>query len=177
MPVTTQSTHFGSILVLLKNNFPSGAFALARPLFESYVRAIWSLECATDDQLHEIIDHKNVEKMKFPWLDDAINEIINGQSYHTKFVVHVTKKKRQILNDWVHGGVQVCARQFDGTNIKPMYPVVDQLDLLESFVKPILFQSGMELLDRLGLGQQDTLLTFARVIGQELEPPFDHTRT
>ena len=163
----------GSILVLLANKHPSGAFALARSLFESYLRAIWTLECASENELQDIIVEKKDDKgreKQFPRISCLIKDIEERRSDHARFIQKV-KAKLDILNDWVHVGIQTCARQFDGENIRPMYSVEDQFDLLNSFVKPILLQSGVKLLDRLGLGQEYTLLAFARVIGQELEVP------
>ena len=163
----------GSILVLLRAKYPSGAFALARSLFESYVRAIWTLECVSEAELQEIITEKkdkNGNKKQFPKISRSIREIENRNSDHTQFILKA-KVRLDVLNDWVHAGIQTCARQFDGKNIQPDYPIAIQLDLLDSFVKPILFQTGVELLDRLGLGQECTLLTFARVLGQELDLP------
>ena len=167
-----------SILALFTHNHPSGAFALARSLFESYVRSIWILECATDDEVNAFLDETKEDRKKFPSLRNAIESIKNRQSDHAPLIEKV-EQRLDILNDWVHVGVQICARQFDGINIRPNYPIWQQFEVVDTFVKPLLFESGVETLDIFGLDQQTTFETFANVIGQELDlhPTVSEERT
>ena len=155
----------GSILVLLSEDRPNAAFALARSLLEAYVRAIWVLECAQTEQVEKIYK----DKLKFPPIREAIEKI---ESEHAIWI-NEAKKKLDALHDFCHGGIQTCTRQFDGTNIRPEYPNAHRLDLLETFVKPILFGNGLELLDRLGIAQLNTMQVFARVIKQEFDVPIE----
>ena len=161
----------GSILVLLAREHPNGAFALARPLFEGYVRGVWAFECAGEQELLDIFDEKTDENgrtKKFPGISKAIDDISTHNSFHSPWISKASKKL-SVLHDWVHGGIQTCARNFDDDNAQPRYPLSHQLDLLDSFVQPIMFQSGIALLGVLDLDQRHTELTFAQVIGQKLD--------
>ncbi len=46
------------IRVLLENNLPGAALALARPLFECYVRGVWLLNVATDNEVDKFLSGK-----------------------------------------------------------------------------------------------------------------------
>ena len=151
----THITLYG-VLVLLKSNVPSATFTLARPLFESYVRTVWTLECANTQKLNEIFDQNGT----FPTLDTASNEVVRISQSHGPFI-KLVKKKLSVLHSWTHGDLLHLVHFFDGSNIRPNYSILDQLDFLDSFVSPLLMLSGMELLERLCL--KGTISDFAIV--------------
>lgn len=155
-----------SILVLLENFLPSGAFTLARSSLESYVRAIWVSECAEDEKINSII----ADKKEFPGISCAIKQIDCKKSDHARWLLKA-KEKVKLLHDWDHGGLETYVRSFDGSNIQPRYPISHQFDLLDTFLKPIVFRSGIKLLEELGLHQKPNQVTFARVLGQEFDIP------
>ncbi|MXX95296.1 MAG: hypothetical protein F4039_10775 [Gammaproteobacteria bacterium] len=164
-----QRTHLiaHSTLILLEKDVPTAVWSLARPLLEGFVRAIWILECAKEQAVDEVYE----EERKFPKLSDAIKSISQSGSDHARWL-DLANEKLPVLNDFVHGGIQTCIRQFDGTNIRPDYPVCHQLDFLDSFVKPILLNSGLELLDRLGFGEsKNMLMSFVAVLDQDVDFP------
>lgn len=43
--------HHGSIHLLVQHKHNGSAFALLRPQFEAYVRGLWFMKCATQEQL------------------------------------------------------------------------------------------------------------------------------
>jgi hypothetical protein len=47
------------IRILLENNLPGAALALARPLFECYVRGVWLLNVATDKEVDKFLSGKH----------------------------------------------------------------------------------------------------------------------
>lgn len=47
-----------AIVILLESHMPGPAWALARPLFESYVRGLWLLHSASEEQVGEFLDGK-----------------------------------------------------------------------------------------------------------------------
>ena len=61
----------GTIL-LLENRLPGPALALARPLFESYVRGVWALHCADDDAVARFIESGRPTPWKLKDLIDAL---------------------------------------------------------------------------------------------------------
>lgn len=155
-----------SILVLLENFLPTGAFTLARSSLESYVRAIWVSECAKDEKISSII----ADKKDFPRISCAIKQIAIKKSDHARWLLKA-KEKLSFLHDWAHGGLQTYVRNFDGRDIQPRFHISHQFDLLDTFLKPIVFGSGIKLLEELGLHREPIQVTFARVLGQELDIP------
>ena len=145
-----QHTHITSygLLMLLKGEVVGPAFTLARPLLEAFVKAIWTLECATVEQLTNIYERIR----PFPKIERASMAVQSLSRRHGSFVKAATKKLH-ILHAWTHGEVDHLIHLFDGHNICPMYPIADQLDLLESFVSPLLRLSAAELIIRLGISK------------------------
>ena len=60
------------IRILLKGNLPGAALALARPLFECYVRGIWLLKAATDDDTDKFLSGKYYPEFDISKLAKAI---------------------------------------------------------------------------------------------------------
>ena len=48
--------HHIGITVLLKSKINGSAFALVRPLFETFVRGVWLRHCATDKEIEKYIN-------------------------------------------------------------------------------------------------------------------------
>lgn len=154
-----------TIRCLLEQKVSGVARTLARPLFESYVRSVWVRECASQEKIEEVIT-KN-DKVTFPRITGAIKEIEESKSAHTAFIKRI-EPKLTILNDWVHIGLQICTRQFDGLNIQPNYPIAHEFDFLDSFVRPIVYYNGLTMLSALGIEDETDPTTFANELGQEL---------
>ena len=71
-----------AIIILLENNLPGPALALARPLFESYARAIWISKCASDEQIIQFLKGKSPPP--FPKLLEAMeNQAIPQAGFYS----------------------------------------------------------------------------------------------
>ena len=105
-------------MVLVDRNLPGAALALARPIFESYVRGIWALYCATDDDLKKF----GKKGQPNPWhLSKLVKLVQQCKPDQSAWISSFNQQSRE-LNDLVHGGnLHLRARIGDGV-IQPDYP-------------------------------------------------------
>ena len=68
--------HAKSIIVLLESSLYSSAYALTRPMFESFVRAAWLQHCASDKQIQKIIK-KDEFPLNFGQMLEEVEKIRN----------------------------------------------------------------------------------------------------
>ncbi len=97
--------HFGSIVILVKNNMNGSAHALLRPQFEAVIRALYFQECATDKEIEQFTsgkDPKGLYKM-LEGLDKNLdsNSIIN--------FYHLLKNE---MHAFTHGGFEQLKRRY-----------------------------------------------------------------
>lgn len=114
--------------VLLERNLPGAALALARPLFECYVRGVWLLNAATDDEIERFLSGEYYQEFGIFNLAKAIgsdaetggawiNEIINA---HIK-----------VLHDLTHGGTSHISTRCFSDTIEPRYPEDNLISLVQ----------------------------------------------
>ncbi|QDP02184.1 DUF6988 family protein [Thalassotalea sp. PS06] len=99
-----------AIHVLDKEELTSSAFALARPMVESYLRAMWVKHCLDESEIEE-----GCEQLHFPKkLEVLLREIANAVDERDQF--HSLKSTIEPImanmHDFTHGGVQSIARQY-----------------------------------------------------------------
>ncbi len=87
-------------LVLLENGLPGPALALARPLFESYVRGVWALHCADDDEIAGFIESGRPTPWQLAHLIGALKET----AHEVGRWVSAQAQQIPALNDLAHGG-------------------------------------------------------------------------
>lgn len=121
--------HGMSIMELLGNGRISSAYALVRPMFESFTRGTWVLHCATEEQVADILS-----KDRFPisFLDmlkeiEKINEWVSTLS-------EMWKRGGTSLHSYTHGGVQLIIRRINGRELYHK-PNADEIkDLLTAII-------------------------------------------
>jgi hypothetical protein len=130
-----------AIIVLLENNLPGPALALARPLFESYVRGFWLLNCATEEEVDSFFVGKYPN---FPGLMKAIsNDAKSGGAW-----IHNNKDANlPSFHDLTHGGSEHIKRRLTLAAIEPNYPEQEQVSLLKLGIE-IRIRIGFELLSK-----------------------------
>ena len=104
--------HAKSIIILCENGIFSSAYALARPMFECYVRASWLQNCATEEQISKI-----KEKDKFPLNLGQMIEAIEAPDDMPKALSNMKSLLIKNLHSYTHGGVQLTARRYSGTDL------------------------------------------------------------
>ena len=136
-----------AIIILLERDRPGPALALARPLLESFVRGIWILHCASDEQV------ENFRKGKCPLrpqLLEAMDEHDEAKP-HADWICEQTENNN-IFNDFTHGGIEHVLRRITendeknppGTVVEPNYQEQD-LKYLVGLGTEVYIRVGWEL--------------------------------
>ena len=118
--------HAKAIIVLLENKIYASVYALARPLFESFVRAAWVQHCASDDEIDHLI-RKDEFKLNFGQMLDAVEK--NRQWEET-----LTQVKRAVwksMHSYTHGGLQLISRRFKDQFLEHNFDELEIIGLLQ----------------------------------------------
>lgn len=133
--------HAKAIIVLFENKIYPSAFALARSLFEGFVRASWLLNCATDDD----IDHF-IKKDKFKHSFGEMLEFVEKKKDWPETLTQAKKKVWNVMHSYTHGGLNQVTRRIKSSTIEP---VIDEkeIDELICFSELISFLSFCEIIE------------------------------
>ena len=114
-----------AIIILLQGPLPGPAWTLARPLLESFVRGVWILHCASDEQVEKFYKGK---VSKFP-------KLLKAMDNHDEAKLHAAWIRAQMANedifhDFTHGGIEHVIRRIteneektlSNTVVQPNYP-------------------------------------------------------
>ncbi|WP_297325651.1 DUF5677 domain-containing protein [Nitrosomonas sp.] len=106
------------IKILLENNLPGAALALARPLFECYVRGVWLLTVATNEEVDKFESGKYYREFDISHLVKAIedNPETDGAWIKATKDAHLT-----VLHDLTHGGTSHIVARCSSNTIEPLY--------------------------------------------------------
>lgn len=124
--------HSVGAMLLLKQLAHAPAFALARPIFETYVRATWFLFVAKDDE------KVRAERDDFPRLSDLI--AILKSSPHASSIVGRYEGIR-ILHSFTHGGSAQIYGHLDNQTLAPHFLINDQMALVDWAVRTAISSS------------------------------------
>lgn len=123
--------HFTGITALIEMRVYGAAFALARPLFETFVRAVWLKDCGTDKDLVEF------ERDQFSRsFGQALKEIEQLESFKSGALSNLKKQAWSAMSSYTHGGYQQIARRVKGKTIDPNYAdeeIIEVLRLSQAF--------------------------------------------
>jgi hypothetical protein len=123
--------HQVGITVLARDRINGSAFALVRPLFDTFVRGAWLRHCATDQQIDKYV--KDRLDLKFGELLDQVESVDGFQS---GVFSRLKKKTWRAMNSYTHGGIQQAGRRRSGAYIEPDFPpesVIEVIKLAGSF--------------------------------------------
>ena len=116
-------------IVLLEHDLPGPAWTLARPHLESFVRGIWKLRCASDEQV------ENFRNGKSP----PLPELLNAMDNHDEAKLHADwiraqMKDKDIFHDFTHGGIEHALRRITENDEKTVVESTYQEHELEYLV-------------------------------------------
>lgn len=153
--------HYDSILVLLSNRLIGSAFALARPLLETYVRGKWILCAATDTDIQNFLKGK-VE----PSFQDLLDQIGNDPESGGAWLQKTKELNWKAFNDLTHGGIHQVIRRLTEEYIESNYPLEEQERLVVFAIE-------------VGIGTATELFVFAEreLLLEELETQANHLRS
>ena len=134
--------HHLGISTLLEKKICGPAFAIARPMFETFVRGVWLKNCATDSELDDFRQDKF--KKEF-W--ELLRDIEQLEAFESKVLSNLKKTAWKHMCGYTHGGIQQISRRVFNKVITPDY-------------KP------EEIVEILKLSQAFALLSFIQIVGE-----------
>ncbi len=129
-----------AIIILLEQSLPGPALALARPLFETYVRGTWLLNYATNKEIDKFIDSD--ECPNFPGLLKAIGDSATSGG---AWILANKNVNLDSFHSLTHGGSAHVRRRVTQDAIEPNYPE-SELETLIQFGIEVRIRIGAELL-------------------------------
>ena len=119
--------HHKAIQLLLKNSLIGSAFSLLRPTFETYVRGVWLLRCASDEEVKDFTQDKIVKS-----LGALIKEIEQNPGYNVDVLSKVKKKTWSAMCSYAHSGYLQVVRRIIPDEITPNYSDDEKLEVINS---------------------------------------------
>ncbi len=123
--------HHIGISALLKSRINGSAFALVRPLFETFVRGAWLRHCATDHEIDKYINDRLDKKFYL-----LIEEVERLESFKDGILSGLKENAWKAMNSYTHGGIQQAGRRSSGSYIEPDFSdeeIVEVIKLSGSF--------------------------------------------
>ena len=113
------------INILIENNLPGPAFALARPMHEGYVRGVWLLAHASEESVGKF------EEGKCPNFPELIKQIGDKPETGGAFIKGMTELNLSSFHDLTHGGMEHVIRRTTESSIEPNYAEEEILKLIK----------------------------------------------
>lgn len=129
-----------AIIILINENLPGPAWALARPLLDSYVRGLWLLNHASDMEIKKFLEGKEP-----PGFNDLLKAIGSDEETGGAWIHKISGLNRQVFHGLTHGGVEHVLRRITDYSIQPNYPEEEQIRLMHIQIE-IQFAIGAHLL-------------------------------
>jgi hypothetical protein len=127
------------IIMLLESNLPGPAMALARPRFEGYVRGLWFLNSATDDEIEKF------ETGDCPKFNVIMDKIGTNAETGGAWIKANADENLKDFHDLTHGGMSHVLRRITDLSIEPAYPEEELINLIRFGVE-IKIRIGVEIL-------------------------------
>ncbi|MDC8444678.1 MAG: DUF5677 domain-containing protein [Nitrosomonas sp.] len=129
-----------AVTILIDENLPGPAWALARPMLDSYVRGLWLLNHASDKEIKKFLDGNEL-----PGFDKLLKAIGNDKETGGAWIHKISESNREAFHDLTHGGIEQVSRRIADDSIQPTYPEEEQMRLMHIQIE-IQFVIGVQLL-------------------------------
>lgn len=103
-------------LLVLKQPLYASVFALARPLFEAYVRGMWLAQCATDEQVERYHEGKIPDTVS---LITALEKLQGGGDVSNLRKIY--ERSWRAMSGMTHAGAEHFSKWSDGQVLEPAY--------------------------------------------------------
>ncbi len=118
--------HMQSIHLLINNKLYGSAFALVRPFYETYYRALWMLKFASDKQIEGIQNNK----FDFPNMGSKIKELDSVYT-DTDFFEKIKSNSWNTMCDYAHSGTLQLSRRWTDDELEPNYADGEIIEVLQ----------------------------------------------
>lgn len=153
--------HYDSIVILLSHRLIGSAYALVRPLLETYVRGKWILCAATETDIQKF----SKGKLEYP-LQYLLDQIGNAAETGGAWLQKMKKLNWDVLNDLTHGGMHQVRRRVTEEYIEPNFPLEEQARVVGHATEVAIFTAT----ELFVLAERESLL-------EELETKVSYLRT
>ena len=119
--------HHKAIQLLIQNSLVGSAFSLLRPIFENFVRGVWLLRCASEEEVQNFTQDKIAKS-----LGAMIEEIEKNPAYNVDVLSKVKKGAWSSMCSYAHGGYLPVVRRIIPDHITPNYSDGEKLELINS---------------------------------------------
>ncbi len=120
--------HHKAIQLLLESSLVGSAFSLVRPTLESFVRGVWLLRCASEEDVENFKKDKIVDKS----FGDLIKEIEARPGYDVDVLSKVKTEGWSAMCSYAHGGYLQAVRRITPTQITGNYSEDEMLEVINS---------------------------------------------
>lgn len=118
--------HHIGIATLLRSRINGSAFALVRPLFETFVRGVWLRHCATEQDIDSYVSDRL--DFKFRQLLEAVEKV---DGFQDGVLSGLKKSAWRAMNSYTHGGIQQAGRRTSGAYIEPDFPLEEIVEVIK----------------------------------------------
>lgn len=144
-----------AIIILIETKLPGPALALARPLFENFVRGFWLWSCATEIEINAFLDGELDGKFwSVPKIPNLINEIKKINVEAATWFDTVYTNNKNLFDGFTHGGSEHVIRRCSGLIVEPNYSE-EELRALVRLGVDIRYRIGRELFLRLNVDSNE----------------------
>ena len=117
--------HIQAINLLVIHKLYGSSFALVRPFYDTFYRALWMLKCASDIQIDEIRN----DKFKFSKMHKKIEEIDKAYT-GTDFFKKLKESSWKTMCGYTHSGTPQLSRRWNGDELQPDYKEGEIIEVL-----------------------------------------------
>lgn len=115
------------IVTLVGQKLYSPAWALARVLYEAYISGVWIQHCATETNLKNIQNGKDLPGT----VRDRVVKIEKVDQFKGGQLMHAQKSNWRLLNSFTHTGLQQILRRHKEGNVEPNFTAGEIEELLD----------------------------------------------
>ena len=160
--------HHQAILLLLSQTHPlhAPAFALVRPVFDTYLRGLWLAHCATDTELERFAKGETLPKMRD--MRAMLTAIEQVPRFDSRQLSDIYNQSWSAMCSYTHTGSQQILRWSTSDAIQPSYSDAEISEVIS-------FTGALALLSTLGLATiaanellAETVLVKAREFSYQL---------
>lgn len=120
--------HHKGIQSLLKSSLVGSAFSLVRPTFETFIRGVWLLRCASADEVKRFITKDKIKKR----VEELIKDIEAHGGYKVGVLSRIKKQAWDAMCSYAHGGYLQAVRRITPGQIGPNYSEGEMLEVIRS---------------------------------------------
>jgi hypothetical protein len=114
--------HAAGITILADRQTWAPAFALLRPLLDSYVRGVWLAICATDEQLALFETNELRHTVQFRHMVEAIEAEVEAKIGPSDLLSTLRKTGWNLMSDFTHTGYEHVTRRLSALHLGANYP-------------------------------------------------------